>query len=154
MLQPINFNNNLTIIELGSGTGVITTKILEKMSANSKLICFETNKNFYQELKNIKDKKMTLLNESAEIMKSYLKENRIDKVDYVVSSVPLVTLPKKVTNKILLDSVDILKEHGELIQLQYSKILDKRLKKHYNKISVNFTAANYLPAFIYTCSNK
>jgi phospholipid N-methyltransferase len=154
MIAPINFNNNLTILELGSGTGVITFQLLEKMNTNSKLICFETNKKFYQELKKIKDEKMTLLNESAEIMKSYLEENKIDKVDYIVSSVPLVTLPKEVTNNILTDSADILKNHGKLIQLQYSKLLDKRLKKYYNKISIDFTAANYLPAFIYTCSNK
>ena len=67
------------------------------MNSESNLICFETNKKFYNELKKIDDKKMTLLNDSAEMMESYLNENEIIKVDYIVSSVPLVTLPKKVT---------------------------------------------------------
>jgi len=154
MVKPIDFKNNITIIELGSGTGVITKNILNKMNSESNLICFETNKKFYDELKKIDDKKMTLLNDSAEMMESYINENEIIKVDYIVSSVPLVTLPKKVTNNILEQSEKLLNNHGCLIQLQYSKLLKRRLKKYFNTIDTKFTAAYYLPAFIYTCSNK
>ena len=154
MVAPINFGEKLTILELGSGHGVITKQLLEKMSSDSQLICFETNKKFYQELKKINDMKMILINESAEQMKSYLNEFKIDKVDYIVSSVPLVTLPKEITNKILSTSTEILGNEGKLIQLQYSKLSDKRLKSFYNKIDIEFTLKNYLPAFIYTCYNE
>ena len=154
MIQPIDFSKNIIIIELGSGTGVITKKIIENMNSESELICFETNKKFYEELKKMKNNKISILNRSAESMESYLKDNKINKVDYIISSVPLVTLPKQVTNSILEKSVNILKNHGKLIQLQYSKLLKKRLEKHFNEISIKFTAAYYLPAFIYTCSNK
>ena len=154
MVAPINFEKKLTILELGSGSGVITKKLLGKISCDSQLICFETNKKFYQELKKINDKKMILINESAEKMKSYLDEFEIEKVDYIVSSVPLVSLPKETTNKILSISVEILGESGKLIQLQYTKLLDKRLKSHYNQIDIQFTLKYYLPAFIYTCHNQ
>ena len=154
MVAPINFGEKLTILELGSGHGVITKQLLEKMSSDSQLICFETNKSFYQELKKINDMKMILINESAEQMKSYLNEFKIDKVDYIVSSVPLVTLPKEITNKILSTSTEILGNEGKLIQLQYSKLSDNRLKSFYNKIDIEFTLKNYLPAFIYTCYNE
>ena len=153
MVAPINFKKKLTILELGSGSGVITKELLEKMSCDSQLICFETNKKFYQELKKINDKKMILINESAEKMKSYLDEFEIKKIDYIVSSVPLVSLPKKKTNKILSVSVEILGKSGKLIQLQYTKLLDKKLKSYYNQIDIQFTSKNYLPAFIYTCYN-
>tara|TARA_B110000263_G_C15175030_1_gene448793 strand:+ start:333 stop:896 length:564 start_codon:yes stop_codon:yes gene_type:complete len=154
MIEPINFKKKLIILELGPGSGVITKKLLEKISSDSQLICFETNKKFYQELKQINDEKMILINKSAEKMKSYLKESKIEKVDYIVSSVPLVTLPKETTHKILSLSVEILGKNGKLIQLQYSKLLDNRLKSYYNKIDIQFTARNYLPAFIYTCYNQ
>ena len=65
MVAPINFGEKLTILELGSGHGVITKQLLEKMSSDSQLICFETNKSFYQELKKINDMKMILINGSA-----------------------------------------------------------------------------------------
>ena len=154
MVAPINFKKKLTILELGSGSGVITKELLEKMSCDSQLICFETNKKFYQELKKINDKKMILINESAEKMKSYLDEFEIEKIDYIVSSVPLVSLPKETTNKILSVTVEILGKSGKLIQLQYTKLLDKKLKSYYNQIDIQFTPKNYLPAFIYTCYNQ
>jgi phospholipid N-methyltransferase len=97
--------------------------------------------------------KMILINESAEKMKLYLNEFKIDKVDYIVSSVPLVTLPKKMTNKILSTSRELLRKEGKLIQLQYSKLSDNKLKIYFNKIDIEFTLKNYLPAFIYTCYN-
>ena len=153
MVAPINFGEKLTILELGSGNGVITKQLLEKMSSDSQLICFETNKKFYQELKKINDMKMILINESAEKMKLYLNEFKIDKVDYIVSSVPLVTLPKKMTNKILSTSRELLRKEGKLIQLQYSKLSDNKLKSYFNKIDIEFTLRNYFPAFIYTCYN-
>ena len=154
MVAPINFEKNLTILELGSGDGVITKKLLEKMNSNSQLVCFETNREFYQELKKINDEKMILINDSAEKMKSYLDEFEIKKIDYIVSSVPLVSLPKETTNKILSVSVEILGMSGKLIQLQYTKLLDKRLKSYYNQTDIQFTPKNYLPAFIYTCYNQ
>ena len=154
MVGPIHFEKKLTILELGSGSGVITKELLDKLTCDSQLLCFETNKKFYQELKQINNDKMILINESAEKMKLYLKKFEIEKVDYIVSSVPLLTLQKKITHKILSLSTEILGERGKLIQLQYSKLLDKRLKLYYNKIDIQFTARYYLPAFIYTCSNQ
>jgi len=154
MIAPINFEKKLTILELGSGSGVITKKLLEKISYDSQLICFETNKKFYEELKKINDKKMILINESAEKIKLHLDELKIEKVDYIVSSVPLVSLPKETTNKILSISVEILGKSGKLIQLQYTKLLEKRLRNHYNQIDIQFTPKYYLPAFIYTCYNQ
>ena len=154
MVAPINFKKKLTILELGPGSGVITKKLLEKMSYDSQLICFETNKTFYQELKKINDNKMVLINKSAEKMKLHLDEFEIEKVDYIVSSVPLVSLSKETTNKILSVSVEILGKSGKLIQLQYTKLLDKKLKSYYNQIDIQFTPKYYLPAFIYTCHNQ
>jgi phospholipid N-methyltransferase len=154
MVSPINFEKKLTILELGSGHGVITKKLLEKMNCDSQLVCFEINKKFHQELNKINNEKMILINKSAEKMKSYLNEFDIEKVDYIVSSLPLVSLPKETTNKILSDCVEVLGKSGKLIQLQYTKLLDKKLKSYYNQIDIQFTLKNYLPAFIYTCYNQ
>jgi phospholipid N-methyltransferase len=154
MVSPINFEKKLTILELGSGNGVITKKLLEKMNCDSQLVCFEINKKFYQELNKINNERMILINKSAEKMKSYLNEFDIEKVDYIVSSLPLVSLSKETTNKILSDSVEILGKSGKLIQLQYTKLSDKKLKSYYNQIDIQFTLKNYFPAFIYTCYNQ
>ena len=153
MIEPINFENDITILELGPGTGVITKEILKKMSKKSKLICFETNKSFLKELKGKISEEFTLINDSAENMKSHLNKLNITKVDYIISSVPLVTLQKEITNKILLSSSETLGKNKKFIQLQYSKLMDKRLEHYFNQIDITFTPINYIPAFIYTCYN-
>ena len=154
MIEPIDFEKKITILELGAGTGVITRQLLEKMNSESILICFETNQKFCQELEKMKNEKMTLINESAETMQTHIKQLKIEQVDYIVSSVPLMTIPQEITNKILTASVEILGNSGKLIQLQYTKVLDKKIRAYYNQIDITFTPKYYLPAFIYTCYNK
>ena len=102
----------------------------------------------------MKNEKMTLINESAETMRTHIKQLKIKQVDYIVSSVPLMTIPQKITDKILTASVEILGNSGKLIQLQYTKVLDKKIRAYYNQIDITFTPKYYLPAFIYTCYNK
>ena len=153
MIESINFKRDNLILELGPGTGVITNQILKKMTIHSRLICFETNESFQKELKQKFDGKITLINDSAENMKLHLNKLKITKVDYIICSIPLVTLPKKQTNNILLTSSEILGKNKKFVQLQHSKMMDKRLKKYFNQIDIKFTPKNYIPAFIYTCYN-
>ena len=153
MIEPIDFEKKIIVLELGSGTGVITKQIIEKLNSDSTLICFETNQKFCQELEKMKNEKMTLINKSAETMKTYIKQLKIEQVDYIVSSVPLMTISQEDTNKILTASVEILGNQGKFIQLQYTKVLDKKIRTYYNQIDITFTLKYYLPAFIYTCCN-
>ena len=153
MIEPINFKNDILILELGPGTGVITKEILKKMTSKSKLFCFETNKAFQDELKQKFKDEITLINDSAANMKFHLNKYKITKVDYIISSVPLVTLQRETTNKILATSAEVLGQKKRFVQLQYSKLLDKRLEQYFNQIDIKFTPKNYIPAFIYTCYN-
>ena len=153
MIEPINFKNDILILELGPGTGVITKEILKKMTSKSKLFCFETNKSFQDELKQKFKDEITLINDSAANMKFHLNKYKITKVDYIISSVPLVTLQRETTNKILATSAEVLGQKKRFVQLQYSKLLDKRLEQYFNQIDIKFTPKNYIPAFIYTCYN-
>lgn len=154
MIEPVNFKKDICILEIGSGTGTITTEILKKMSDNSTLICFETNKKFYDRLKEIDDQRAEFIFDSAENIKSYVNKNKVKKIDYIISSVPILILPDEVTQTILDHCSSILGSDGKFIQLQYSKLLDKKIKKYFKFISVNVTLKYYLPGFIYTCSNS
>ncbi len=76
-------------------------------------------------------------------IRELLNKLKITKVDYIISSIPLVTLPKKITNNILLTSAETLGKNKKFVQLQYSKMMDKRLKKYFNQIDIKFTHKNY-----------
>lgn len=154
MLKPVNFKEVKCIVELGPGTGPITIELLKKMPKNSILLVFEINQEFCEKLsKNIKDERMKIIPDSAENMDVYLKQYGIEKPDYIISSLPLAIIPKKVVENILVKAKECLREKGAYIQFQYSLNAYRKLKRLFKNVKVNFTAVNLPPAFVFVCSN-
>ncbi len=152
MLNPINFANANCIVEFGPGTGVFTHKLLEKMNPNAKLLVFEINPAFYEDLKNIKDDRLIVINDSAEKIDFYLRENNFIKADYIISSLPFTVIPDKIVNQILTSSVKFLSDKGKYIQYQYSLNAQSKLKSIFKTVITKFTFLNLPPAFIFICS--
>jgi phospholipid N-methyltransferase len=151
MLAPINFNQSKCIVEYGPGTGVFTKKLLEKMHPDAKLLAFEINPAFIEELKQINDNRLILINDSAEKIAFYLNENGYTSADYIVSSLPFAMIPNDVVHSILTNSDKALSENGKYIQFQYSLNAKKKLKEYFSDVCIKFTALNLPPAFIYVC---
>ncbi|GAA4763387.1 MULTISPECIES: class I SAM-dependent methyltransferase [Flavobacterium] len=152
MLEPIDFSKTECIVEFGPGTGVFTKKLLENMRPDAKLLAFEINPTFIEELKLIKDNRLVLINDSAEKIKGYLKENGFTSANYIVSSLPFAMIPDEVVDSILTNSDNALSEGGKYIQFQYSLNAKKKLEGYFSEISINFTLLNLPPAFVYICS--
>jgi phospholipid N-methyltransferase len=152
MLESIDFINARVIVELGPGTGVFTKIILQKMHPNCKLIVFELNATFIQNLQNtIKDERFIAVHDSAEHLKQYLQTHQLNKADYIVSSLPLTAIPETIREKILRCSHENLNDHGEYIQFQYSLLQRKLIKSIYQRQKIKFTPFNLPPAFVYIC---
>jgi len=152
MLKPIHFNEARCIVEFGPGTGVFTHKLLEKMSPDSKLLVFEINPAFHEELMTIKDSRLIVINDSAEKIDNYLILHQQEKADYIISSLPFAMIPDEVVDVILKKSFEVLAAKGKFIQFQYSLNALSRLKAIYSKVKINFTFLNLPPAFIFICS--
>lgn len=153
LIRPVNFNEARFIVEFGAGTGVVTKKILQKMSPNATLLCFEINKELCKELKKkIKDPRLKIINDGAEKLERYLKRYGIKEVDYIISELPLVVLPKKIKEGILKQVTTYLKNGGQYIQFQYSLVSRKKFKEIFSQMEVRFTLLNLPPAFVYVCT--
>lgn len=152
MIKPIDFDKAKVIVELGAGTGVITKKILKNMSKDSLLFCFEVDNCLCQELENrVKDKRLIVISDGAEKMSQHLKKYGIDKVDYVISGLPLVVLPKEEVTTIINQVIESLNQNGKFIQFQYSLTSQKKFRKMFSEVKTCFTMFNIPPAFIYVC---
>lgn len=151
MLEPIDFSQSQCIVEFGPGTGVFTKKLLENMLPDSKLLAFEINPTFIEELEQIKDSRLVLIKDSAEKIEEYLKENGCSSADYIVSSLPFAMIPDDVVHRILTNSDSALSENGRYIQFQYSLNAKKKLERYFSEVNINFTLLNLPPAFIYVC---
>ncbi len=151
MLESVDFKKADFIIELGSGSGSITVNLLKKMKKDSRLIIFETNRDFCKDLKNIKDSRITIYNESALNLESRLEEKS---PDYIISGIPLATLSDRDKRNLLHISCKALTPEGRFIQFQYSLESLKDLKNVFDEVSIDFTPLNIPPAFIFSCLRK
>ncbi len=156
MLKNIDFDKAEVIVELGSGNGAITKHILNKMNKQTKLVCFEINESFHQELSKIKHCQMTILKSSAENINEELEKLGFEEADYVVSGLPLTMIPNEISENILIETHKSLKKGGRFVQFQYSLDYYKKLKSIFSKenVSLNFEPLNFPPAFIYSCIKK
>lgn len=152
MVDPIQFENVKCIVELGPGTGIITHELLRNMPENSILLAFEINKEFCDTLNQINDPRLKVISDSAEKLEDYLKQYKVAKVDYVVSSLPLFMIPDPIVDKILEVVVKTLNSDGAFIQYQYSLNAYKRFKAIFKNVDLNFTPMNIPPAFVFTCT--
>ncbi|MHB0754384.1 class I SAM-dependent methyltransferase [Polaribacter sp. M15] len=152
MIRKINFAKADVVVELGPGNGAITKYILERLSPNAILICFEINDNFYEQLEAIQHPQLVVVKASAEIIKEELRKLNISKVNYIISSLPLTIIPDEVSDEILKKTYQVLEHQGTFVQYQYSLTYYKKLKKVFQEsISLEFQVLNIPPAFIYRC---
>jgi phospholipid N-methyltransferase len=131
------------VVEFGAGTGPVTTEILKYMPEDGKLISFEVNPKFCRELEKIKDKRLKVVNDGAENYAKY-----VDNLDCVVSGLPLTVFPEDLRQQML----DISKNCKTYVQLQYTPVLGKQIKKIFDQVDTRFVPLNIPPAFVYICS--
>ena len=132
----IDFSKDLIIVEYGPGTGVCTKAILKQLSANSKLITIETNKDFISYLNTIKDSRLINIKGSAQDVLKILNSEGISQVDYVVSSIPFTFFSSSERASLVSSTHRIIKPGGSFIVYQYSPLMKKYLKDCDEKVAV------------------
>ncbi|MBS3114622.1 methyltransferase [Candidatus Woesearchaeota archaeon] len=152
IIKNIDFKNSKNIIELGPGLGTFTKRILKKSKPNTKLFCFEVNKQFCSYLKkNVIDERLIVVNASAEKINNNLKIFNIQDVDFIISGLPLLNFPDAKKRAILHEVKNSLCDNGKFILFQYTNGLGKILESYFNKVNRSFVPLNIPPSFVYVC---
>lgn len=153
MLNHIPIEKAKVIVELGPGTGVFTEKILQMLGEHTQLIVIELNDDFFNALsEKLNHPNLHLRHGSADKIGIYLDELGFEKADLIISSLPLANFPNELRKEVIEIVKDCLIENGKFVQFQYSLQSLKSLKRNFRTVKVNFTAFNFPPAFIYTCT--
>jgi phospholipid N-methyltransferase len=129
----VDKNQKQVIVEYGAGHGNITEVILKKMHPDSKLISFEINEDFCEELLQINDKRLTIVSDSAEKIMDFVDGE--NSVDTVISSLPITFIPEEVVNEIYRLTQLILKKEAHMTQWLYTPLHVKIFKHHFSKVS-------------------
>ena len=161
IIKKIDFKKDISILEIGSGKGCFTKKIIKKMSKNSSLDIFEIKKEYNKHiLKNIKNKNanISIYNNCISRLENI---TNYKKYDYIISSLPLRNFEiffknEKMLKNILKQIKNSLKKNGTYIQYQYSKNNKKDIEEIFQKSldEIDFEFFNIPPAFIYTIRNE
>jgi len=150
MISKIDYSKDLNLLQLGFGTGVFTKKILKRITKGSTLVIFEVNKNCRKY--KISDHRIRYIEDSAENITKYYDNI---KFDHIISTLPLASLPKKVTDNIYKIIKNHLKKNGKFLQYQYSLVSKKDIHSLFNgELAIDFELLNLPPAFIYEAKNK
>ncbi len=147
-----------TVVELGSGTGVLTEKILEKKNSEALFFAIEINPEFCKATK-FRCPSATVYEDSAENIKKYLERHGRNSCDCIISSLPWTVFDHKTQDRILEVIWDVLRPGGRIITFSYSISLmfpnarrfRSILKSRFTNLIKSKTVwSNFPPAFVYS----
>ncbi len=153
IIKNVDFRNAKYMVEFGPGVGTVTKAILDNLSSDAKLICFETNSKFCSFLnKNIKDPRLAVINDTAENLDLYMKKFNMPHADYIFSGIPFAWFNREIRRAIIKKTKDSLRKGGKfIVYQQYNLHLGKYLNECFDKTLRSIEFRNMPPTFIYVC---
>jgi phospholipid N-methyltransferase len=136
-----------TIVELGSGTGVITQEILKRARPGARVICIEFEPTYIPLLREKFGDRVIIENESAHRMDEILLKHGITKVDLIISSLPI--LPGDIKEKIFA-SIRRHTESGTVFRfITYMAPIVRRVYRELPIQKKSFTFWNIPPVWVF-----
>lgn len=152
--DQLDLSQPRSIAELGPGDGALTRPIVERMAAGSELHLVEVNARFARRLEETyRDRPgaetIRVHERSAEELVEIRDEAGLEGFDYVVSGLPLTTLPDDVSEAVLDAVVRALEPDGRFVQFQYSRDYLGAVEDRFGRVGLRRVWLNVLPAWVY-----
>lgn len=152
--KPIDFSQDLHILEYGAGAGVFAASMLPRMTPGSTFTMFETNDILFEKLKEIDDSRVRLFNKSVEYVLELLGEEKTGSIDYILSGIPFSFIDDDTTLSILKQSKNLLKRGGAFLAYQTSGHLKNPLQQTFGEIETEWEWRNIPPMTVYRAVKK
>jgi phosphatidylethanolamine/phosphatidyl-N-methylethanolamine N-methyltransferase len=168
MLNEVDFRKVRNLVELGSGTGVITQEILRRMTPQSRLFALEINRNFVRHVRTFcQDTRLTVLHVDASDLLNQLATHNAGTIDVVISSLGLTIMTSEHRARIVRQVEACLAPAGMMMQFQYVTSLtpfpdfpNRQLRRfqegeflrgYFPSVSARPVFLNLPPALVFTC---
>ena len=106
------------IVELGGGTGAVTRALIESGIAPDRMVVLERDRALSEWLRRAFPE-VTIVSGDALDLQRHLESHNAGPVRRIVSSLPLLSLPRNQRNMILAEAFAVLGDNGSLIQYSY-----------------------------------
>lgn len=159
IIQTAKISTRRCVVEYGSGTGVFTKEIRDKLDSDALFFCLETNKEFVDATKK-KCPEAIVYHDSAEYITKYLKKNGRTNCDCVISSLPWAIFKPELQERILQATYEALEKGGVFLTYAYlqgmimpgGKSFKEQLHKTFKTVrKTKVVWKNLPPAFVYAC---
>jgi len=148
VLDYLNLSDGC-VVELGAGLGRLTERIVGRLGPSTRLICFESEPMFAEYLKRkyLGDPRVTVVQDRAEKLGTWLRELGVDRVSAVVSAVPL---SGRRNDEILRAVREALCPNGRMIQMA---LVRRRYfeEEQFKYLDRRFVLWNLPPEMLHVC---
>ena len=154
--------NVSSVIEFGSGTGVITEKILERISPDTTFFAMEINQTFVETTKRRCPEAVVYESSATNAMK-HLELHGEDGCDCIISSLPWSTFSEDLQDDLLKTITDVLRPGGKFLTYAYlpglimptARRFRRKLEQNFDTVKRSKTIwSNFPPAFVYHAQPK
>jgi len=168
LLRAVDFRSAGTIVELGAGTGVITSEILRRMQPRATLYAIDINPIFISHVgARLRDPRLVLMQGDVRDLGAMLRGAGVASADAVVSSLSLMWMHKNDRSSIMKQVALHLSSEGVLTQYQYLHACrtpkwasalglpgfrgEEFLRRYFSRVCSENVFRNFPPAAVYTC---
>ncbi len=147
----IDFSRARCIVELGAGTGPITSELWRHRLPDCRSLVIERDPDFCTRLRR-RFPEAEVVQADACDLESLLAERKIDAVDHIISGLPLPSFPAPLRDKILDVVGRRLTPTGTFRQLTHMPWVYFKLYRHYfDEVAFRFVPMNLPPGGVYIC---
>ena len=153
VLAPIDWERARVIVEYGPGVGTLTGEILKRMHPDAHLVVIETNQDFVRFLRSsLPDPRLHVAHDSAAEVQSVLRQFGLPPANYIISGIPLGSMPDPVRADIVGKSRDALEVGGEFLVYQFTARVLPVLERTFPHVRRGVERRNIPPAQFFFCA--
>jgi len=153
VLAPIDWERARVIVEYGPGVGTLTGEILKRMHPDGHLVVIETNRDFVQFLRtSLPDPRLHVEHNSAAEVQAVLQKLGLPLANYIVSGIPLGSMPDPIRADIVGKSRDALLPGGEFLVYQFTARVLPVLQRTFRYVRRGVERRNIPPAQFFFCA--
>ncbi len=148
-----------SVVELGTGTGAFTEKIVERISPGCNFIALELNPYFARVTRG-RFPQIQVYNESALNIRNILSLHRLENCECIISGLPWASFSSEEQERMIAEIEKALAPDGEFRTFSYLQSImlpsgihfRKLLERHFSQVEKSKIVWNNIPpAFVYVC---
>lgn len=153
VLESVDWSRARVIVEYGPGVGTFTAEILRRMRRDARLVAIETSLDFVRFMGSaLPDSRLRAEHGSADDVQRILHHHGLRRADYIVSGIPLGSMPASLQSAISVASRDMLEEDGKFLVYQFTSRVLPVLRQTFRDVTRRFELRNFPPAQLFECS--